>query len=206
MRCGRQQVAVAIATLVATPACTRGGAESGDGSADDAGIDSFVNPYGGADSAPGDNVVHTYAPTYSAVWNEILLHDCALEFCHGGSADYLQLSSEAIGFQSLVGAPAEGPLCSKTGLLRVDPFHPETSLMYLKITTPPCGSKMPLGYGAPVVLDSRELDQIRAWIACGALDGDAGCLPEGGLDADVADATATEADATVADAADASPE
>ncbi len=74
MQMRRQHVAVAIATFIATPACTRSGAEPGDGSADDAGIDSYVNPYAGARTrAPGDNVVHTYAPTYSAVWNEILL-------------------------------------------------------------------------------------------------------------------------------------
>jgi hypothetical protein len=196
------RAAVLAASLAAiTSACSGGSAEPGEGSADDAGIDSG-NPYGGADSVPGDEIVHTYAPTYAAVWNEVLRPNCALIFCHAGSADYLQLSSEAIGYESLVDAAAEGPMCSKTGLLRVDPYHPDASLMYLKITTPPCGNKMPFLPGNPS-LDPRDVAQIRQWISCGALDGDAGCPVEAGADADGADA----ADAAAIDAtANASPD
>ena len=106
--------------------------------------------------------------TYSAVWDEILNPTCALPFCHAGSGDYLQLSSKAVGYASLVNAPAAGPDCGSTGLLRVDPGHPETSLLYLKITSPPCGSKMPIQYGPPMSLSARQVAQIHDWIAAGA--------------------------------------
>jgi hypothetical protein len=129
---------------------------------------------------PPDQLVHTFAQTYHAIYQEVLGPTCGVEFCHGGTADYLQLWTEAEGYLSLVTAPAQGPACAPTGLLRVDPGHPETSLLYLKLTnTPPCGSRMPLEYGCAGGLDSREVEQIRAWIACGALDGDGGCAGSG---------------------------
>jgi hypothetical protein len=110
----------------------------------------------------------TYDPTYSAVWNEILSPRCALPFCHAGSADYLQLPNETMGYASLVNAPAAGPDCAATGLKRIDPGHPETSLLYLKVTNPPCGMKMPIAYGAPDYLDSLQVAQISKWITAGA--------------------------------------
>ncbi len=95
---------------------------------------------------------------------------CALPFCHAGAGDYLQLANKAIGYSSLVGAAAAGPDCGATGLLRVDPGHPETSLLYLKVTSPPCGSKMPIQYGPPSSLDPDQIRQIHDWIAGGALN------------------------------------
>jgi len=101
-----------------------------------------------------------------------------VEFCHGGgTADYLELTSESVGYSSLVDAVASGPMCAASGLKRVDPFHPETSLVYLKVRSPPCGSKMPLGL-AP--LAAADIDQIRRWITCGAPNGDAGCAADTG--------------------------
>jgi hypothetical protein len=190
----REWVVVAV-LLPATASCSSGGASPGQTPADDAGADGTVNPYAGEDSGAGCDIVR-YAPTYDAVWNEILLHTCATEFCHGGSADYLQLSSESTGYRSLVGAPAEGPMCATTGLLRVAPFHPERSLMYLKVTSPPCGNKMPFLPGNPS-LDPCAVVQIRQWIACGALDGDAGCAGDAGSDSggtDAADASSEAGD------------
>jgi hypothetical protein len=111
----------------------------------------------------------TYAPTYTAVWNEILSTSCALVFCHAGDGDYLQLENKDVGYASLVDASAAGPMCAPTGLERVDPGHPETSLMYLKVTNPPCGSMMPaMGAGPP--LTPRQTMQIHDWIAAGALN------------------------------------
>ena len=124
---------------------------------------------------PPRNVVRTYAPTYHAVYTEIFAPVCATEFCHGGAGDFLQLSSEDMGYASLVNAPAEGPLCAATGLKRVNPGLPDASLVYLKITTPPCGNKMPLNYGCIGLLDPGDTEQIRQWIACGALDGGTAC-------------------------------
>jgi hypothetical protein len=147
-------------------------------------------PVGGGDAggvsdadAVDSYVYRSYAPTYDAVWNEVLHYNCATEFCHGGGvADYLELTSEARGYASLVDAMATGPMCAPTGLKRVDPFQPETSLLYLKITSPPCGSKMPIVYGGPSGLAAGDIDQIRQWIACGAPDGDGGCAADGPLE------------------------
>jgi hypothetical protein len=149
------------------------GCSSGQGT--DAGDDG-----GTAVDAPG--VYRSYAPTYDAVWNEVLHFSCAVEFCHGGGTmDYLTLTNESVGYSSLLDM-ASGPMCAGSGLKRVDPLHPETSLVYLKITSPPCGSKMPLGL-AP--LGAADIDQIRRWIACGAPDGDAGCAADAGPESSV---------------------
>ena len=42
------------------------------------------------------------------------------------------------------------------------------SLLYLKVTMPPCGSQMPPEYFP--YLDSRQTGQIQQWITLGALD------------------------------------
>jgi hypothetical protein len=189
------RAALAVALLAATPACSEGAGERSDGSASDSAVEGGLDAVVGEDSPPAVSVVYTYAPTYDAVWGEILVSDCALEFCHGGSADFLQLASKAIGYRSLVGAPAQGPNCVDSGLERVAPFDPDASLLYRKITTPSCGSKMPLMYGPPVILDPRAIEQVRTWIGCGALDGDAGCPGEAGPDAgelDAADGGSTD--------------
>lgn len=126
-------------------------------------------------SSAGDDGGPTYAPTYDAVYGEILSPNCALPFCHGGAGDYLQLANADIGYASLVGAPAQGPMCGPTGLERVHPGEPGQSLFFLKVTDPPCGSRMPLEYGYSGKLSVRQIDQIGQWITCGALAGDGGC-------------------------------
>jgi hypothetical protein len=113
----------------------------------------------------------TYAPTYSAIYCEILSQSCALAFCHAGTGDYLIITDEKQAYGELVNAPAAGPNCSPSDLKRVDPGHPDRSLMYLKITNPPCGAKMPLLYGdVSGSLDPQPIDQIRQWIEAGALN------------------------------------
>jgi hypothetical protein len=150
----------ACASLVAvlTTACSSATPPSEGGDAAD-------SPFDGGDAGMA---APTYQPTYSAIWDEILSPRCALPFCHGGSADYLQLQDKATGYASLVSAPAAGPDCAPTGLLRVHPGDPEASLFYLKVTAPPCGSRMPIQYGAPEYLDSRQTTQIHQWIEAGA--------------------------------------
>jgi hypothetical protein len=181
----RAALVLAAASFALTPACSGSGASTSDASADGAIDSSPVNPCESEDAA------RTYAPTYDAVWHEILQHNCATEFCHAGSADFLQLYNEASGYPSLLG-PAQGPLCANTGLLRVDPYHPETSLVYLKVTNPPCGNRMPNIPGD--VLCPRDVAQIRDWIACGALDGDAGCADGSGEEGTEGGADGAQAD------------
>ena len=155
---------LAFALLASTAACSSSRAPA---ASDDTPVDA------GDDGAP------SYAPTYHAVYTEILSQSCFLGFCHSGQeSDYLLLDSEADGYKSLVGAPAQGPLCSGTGLERVAPGRPDESLVLLKITRPPCGSRMPYGR---TPLTSRQIEQIGQWIACGALDGDAGCPHDAGI-------------------------
>jgi hypothetical protein len=117
----------------------------------------------------GDERVPTYAPTYTAVYEEILTVSCALAFCHAGASDYLVITSKDEAYPALVDAVASGAECAPTGLRRVEPKHPETSLLYLKVTDPPCGSKMPILYtGVIGSLDPRQIDQIKQWINSGA--------------------------------------
>jgi hypothetical protein len=67
--------------------------------------------------------------------------------------------------------------------MRVAPFDPDASLLYLKITTPPCGVRMPAGFAFSGMLPAAQIEQIREWIACGAPYGDAGCLEAAAPDA-----------------------
>jgi hypothetical protein len=120
------------------------------------------------------SIAHTYAPTYTAIWEEILSPTCGTEFCHGGAALYLDLESKALGYSTLVNFPAEGPECKATGLLHVKPGDPGHSLLYLKVTAPPCGKAMPILYTTSGTLDPRELEQIRRWIELGAPLGEGG--------------------------------
>jgi hypothetical protein len=114
----------------------------------------------------GDEVVHTYAPTFSALWAEVFTPSCAFVFCHGGTDDFLSMATQSVAYEAMVGAISHGPECGSTGLTIVQPGDPDASLLYLKVTSPPCGNKMPAMYG--LVLDDRELAQIKQWITLGA--------------------------------------
>jgi hypothetical protein len=127
--------------------------------------EAFFDPCSVGDGAP------TYAPTYTAVYCEILSQSCAVVFCHSSDVDYLVINNKDQGYGALVNAPALGPNCAPTGLKRVDPGHPETSLLFLKVTSPPCGARMPRTYGdASGMLDPPQIEQIRQWIEAGALN------------------------------------
>ncbi len=159
--------AVASIPALFAPACSSGGSnrhaqDSPDGAL--AGADD-----GGDDSADVAEAI-VRLPTFTDVYQQVLVPNCALPFCHAGTGDYLELADMSIAYSSLVNAPAQGPGCAETGLKRVDPGHPETSLLYLKITTPPCGDKMPRSYGSAVTLDPLAIDQIKEWITLGAKD------------------------------------
>jgi len=159
----------AVALLGAAPACSSGAATgapadgSAQGETDDAdSADSAVGDSGAAEAAP------TYAPTFSAIYSEILSPICAGLFCHGGADDFLPMTSKAVAYASMVGVTSHGPDCAQSGLTIVKPGAPDASLMYLKVTTPPCGNKMP-AEDEPY-LDVKQVGQIREWIVLGALD------------------------------------
>jgi hypothetical protein len=178
LRRARRLLAARAAAAAAALVCAACSAGSVRGSADDAasGDDAGV----AATMVCSDVAAKTGAPTYDAVYCEILGPSCSFAYCHGGSGDFLQLGTIDLGYPSLVNAPAEGPACAPTGLKRVTPGKPYDSLMFLKFTDPPCGSRMPLSYGFSMELTRPQVDQIGQWIACGALPGDAGCPADAG--------------------------
>ncbi|HEX2679152.1 MAG TPA: hypothetical protein VHM19_21025 [Polyangiales bacterium] len=122
--------------------------------------------------------VPTHEPTFTAVFQEIICTaQCANAYCHGSHTASAELDMENLDttYRELVGAmPSRMPNadglsgCSKSNLLRVEPGHPERSLLYLKVSgSPPCGQAMPL-MGTP--LTREQLTQLRTWIANGAKD------------------------------------
>lgn len=130
-------------------------------------MDANTTPDGDAATWQPDTI--TYAPTFSAVFNEIFERRlCASVFCHGLGGATLNFSSLHAGYLSLVDHEPTGALCKDRGLTLVVPGDPEASLLFTKVSRddPPCGARMPHVPG--VVLDAREIEQIRQWIALGA--------------------------------------
>ncbi len=110
----------------------------------------------------------TYAPTFTAVYGEILSPVCAGPFCHGAGNEFLLMSSKGVAYSATVGVISHGPACADSGLTIVTPGDPDASLLYLKVTDPPCGNRMPAAYEP--YLDARQTEQVRQWIATGALN------------------------------------
>jgi hypothetical protein len=153
-----ERLLLAAAFAIAVSACSS--ASSSAASGDDAGDDS---------DAPTGAVVHTYQPTYTAVYREILQPSCALLFCHAAEAsDFLLMTTKDTTYTAMVNVTSRGPKCSQTGLKIVDPGNPGASLLYQKVTTPTCGAQMPPEYEP--YLDAKETEQIRLWITNGALN------------------------------------
>lgn len=110
-----------------------------------------------------EGTVATYAPTYSAIYDEILEpQGCTADRCHGGLG--LKLANKMTGLTSLMADVGVGA-CA--GMKFVVPGQPDMSLLYRKVADamPPCGARMPLSL-AP--LKPEELMQIRTWIEMGA--------------------------------------
>jgi len=157
----RTWVALA-ASLAVAPGCSSGSGSGGaaDGSAQGESLD------GGATDAAASSAP-TYAPTFTAIYGEILSPICAGPFCHGAN-EFLLMTTQEVAYKAMVGVTSSGPQCADSGLTIVEPGEPDASLLYLKITTPPCGNKMPAQYFPP--LDTKQTEQVREWITRGALD------------------------------------
>jgi hypothetical protein len=105
----------------------------------------------------------TYAPTYSAIYDEILEpQGCTADRCHGGLG--LKLAAKAAGHASLIN---DVGTMACAGMKFVVPGKPNESLLYRKVADamPACGTRMPLSL-AP--LKPEELKQIEDWILMGA--------------------------------------
>jgi polyvinyl alcohol dehydrogenase (cytochrome) len=117
----------------------------------------------------GNNGGPTFEPTFSAIFEEIFVADgCNTTSCHGGNQGNLSMNTRDQAYANLVGTPAAGASCAASGLVRVVAGDPAASLLLDKVssTTPVCGTAMPPA--GP--LDERQVEQIREWIARGALD------------------------------------
>lgn len=122
---------------------------------------------GGGDS----NVVA--AATFSTVYSQVISAQCAP--CHttptgvGVTGGKLDMTSRAAAYANLVDVNAASRECGGKGK-RVVPGHPESSILYLKVSPSdpaPCGSKMPLDRTA---LAQGDVDLIASWIRGGAID------------------------------------
>jgi hypothetical protein len=109
------------------------------------------------------------AATFTEVYSDILSPICVE--CHnptgvGGTDGKLDLSVQATAYTNLVGVAGAGSSCSGKGT-RVVAGDADMSLLYTKVTTPTCGSKMPLGETA---LTDSQAAEIAGWINAGALN------------------------------------
>jgi hypothetical protein len=161
----RVGLAFVAATLIA---CSGPATHATDAGPDDGGAGAEEDEGDGlAGDAGDDALAPSYAPTFTALYGEILAPSCALLFCHGGAdGTFLPMDTQAIAYSAMVGVVSHGPKCGASGLELVNPGDAGASLLYLKVTAPPCGNKMPAEYEP--YLDLRQTEQIRMWIAMGA--------------------------------------
>lgn len=108
----------------------------------------------------------------SDVYEMVIRARCAS--CHNDAPSFGGLAlfpgGAATAYANLVNVPAgaeESYKCRESGLLRVKPGDPEHSLLYLKLTMPSCGSKMPPG-ALGGTLSEEQLSLVRQWIEQGA--------------------------------------
>lgn len=118
----------------------------------------------GTDSATQSTTATVNVPTYARdiqpVWS-------VCTTCHTGSPGRGSLTLDADkSYASLVNTPGAGTGCST--YTRVKPGDPDHSLVYLKMTGTPCGSRMPLNN--PTYFDSNPglVTRVRSWILASA--------------------------------------
>jgi hypothetical protein len=101
-------------------------------------------------------------PTLSSIQNNILTPKCVNAGCHPGGAAPMSLAS-GVARGNLVNVAS-----AYSGLLRVNPGKPDSSVLYLKVIgDSKTGTRMPQVGSA---LSGDETGAIRDWIENGALD------------------------------------
>jgi polyvinyl alcohol dehydrogenase (cytochrome) len=117
-------------------------------------------PVGGMEPAPA-----THAPTFKAVYNEVLVVQGCTSGCHDNTG-LENLGDPATARANLLAATAHGMGCN-AGQMMVVPGNPDQSLLVQKLRpNPPCGGQMPPGAS----LTQEEIDQVAMWIQLGAMD------------------------------------
>jgi hypothetical protein len=100
--------------------------------------------------------------TFTEIYAQVFKGSCLN--CHTGfigQFDGLDMSTQATAYSNMVNKSSTR--CR--GETLVVPGHAESSLLYLKVTSPPCGSLMP--QNAPA-LSQVSIDLIKKWIDEGA--------------------------------------
>jgi hypothetical protein len=100
--------------------------------------------------------------TFTEVYDQVLKGSCLN--CHTGFIGQftgLDLSTPATAFANMVNKSSSR--CGGQAL--VAPGHADSSLLYLKVTSPSCGSRMPPNAAA---LPRARIDLIKNWIDEGA--------------------------------------
>lgn len=134
---------------------------------------------GGGAAGGGAGMGATGAPTFSAIFEEIIAGTGCNggPTCHSGpAAGMLIMNNKAEAYTALIDQPAMGMNllgggmhCKDSGLKRVVAGQPDMSLLYKKIsmTMPPCGMPMP---PSPPLLTAAQQMQVRTWIMNGAMN------------------------------------
>jgi hypothetical protein len=133
----------------------------------------------GAAAAAGSSGAGAPLPStgFSAIYKDIIVGaGCSNGACHTSPvAGGLSMRTRDLALMSLVGVPAgtgtvgtASSECAASGLLRVSPGMPDSSLLMLKLEhNQPCGAAMP---SPTTMLQSSDLERVRTWIANGAMD------------------------------------
>jgi hypothetical protein len=117
----------------------------------------------------GDGVPPNTEGEFAQIQVNIFNPSCLAAGCHNAQfrAGDLNLSAGA-SYDQLVGQTSDNPTARAQGLLRVEPFSPETSFLVIKLRAPGPGegSLMPRDAGP---LSEAQIRQIEDWIRNGAL-------------------------------------
>ena len=108
---------------------------------------------------------------FDQIQTEIFNQNCLGAGCHNAQfqAGGLNLTAGA-SYDQLVDVLSVNPVAQSQGLLRVDPFDPDSSFLVIKLTGPGEGegTRMPQGEDP---LPQSDIDMIRSWILDGAPPG-----------------------------------
>lgn len=157
------------ATAAGSVAAAAGTSAAASGAAAPAGS-SAAGAAGGAAGAAG-SAAGGKLSFATDVYQRVILRRCTA--CHTDAPSFGGLAffpgGAPFAYQNLVDIPAGADpafQCKDSGLMRVKPGDPEHSLLYLKLTAPPCGSVMPPpAFGTAT---EEQVQLVRQWIAEGA--------------------------------------
>ena len=107
--------------------------------------------------------------TFANIQTMIFDTTCRDVNCHTGAFPANNLSLDpAVAYDQLVNVTPVNFPAAQDGLLRVDPGHPDKSLLFIKVDGPPPQYGAPMPSGKPP-LSADQIQLIRDWIAQGAL-------------------------------------